>query len=64
MDNVRPFQLKIQDVPGVITPTQTTVKLPIHPHDNRDSEDGTDKHPLGGNTSGLFNVCSQQKWDS
>ena len=31
MDNVRPFQFKIQDVPGVITPTQTTVKLPIHP---------------------------------
>ena len=29
--NSRSFQVKIQDVPGVATPSQTTVKLPIHP---------------------------------
>jgi len=31
LDDLRGFQLKIKDVPGVATPSQTTVKLPIHP---------------------------------
>lgn len=31
MGSVRPFQLKIGDAPGVPTPTETTIKLPIHP---------------------------------
>ena len=32
MENLlRPFQLKIEDVPGITTPSQTTVRLPVHP---------------------------------